>query len=575
MAIKESGSLSLEGDIVAEFGPTPPGSRPHNISEYYRDGDNVPDGPPANTDIPTVSTPRVSVSFSDYYGATSDQIPSGSPTVSSTRRVGDDVIVNVNGVSDADGIADTNWQVRFLVNGSAVTGYTSATRFGNGNLSETYQITSSNVANGDSISAQIGFTDNIGNSYSGITASNSVTAINTASTGSVTISTPLSGNPGYVSTTSAATLTANTSGISDRDGLRATTPFTYQWLRNGNALAGETGSTYTVKSTDVGQNISVSVVAYDIHDATTSFTSSSVTPLRPVVRFTTDIPSEVNEGETITVPAGSIEIENLPVNLTGDRLRVTTSINDSWILNGAIDVYRSITWAWVAADGVYKNTNEITITTTRDDSTLSNDSFITLFVEVDGLTQLSSGKKDITVRNLAPLPNLPTSISESAGGDPTSVFVAVRFFGNGEIRTIETGSQVATLKGTWVPIRDYNIAYRVRLTNVTTNEGISGNLSRTNPVDDGQYIALPTTATGFVEWRIDVSRIEPDPGSGSLSATVQVNQTGTTNSDTCSLTLTGNTSNTTTTTSTGGGTTSGGTGVRNPDGPPPDGGEFQ
>lgn len=581
MAIKETGSLSLEGDIVAEFGPTPPGSRPHDMSEYYRDGDNVPNGPPGNTDIPLISTPRTAVSFSDYYGATADQLSEGAPTVSADGQVGDNVFVNINNVSDPDGITGTrdgnpnanNWQVRFLVNGSAVTNYTSAGVFGSGLLSETYQITSENVANGDVITAQVGYTDDIGNSYSGITSSNSVTAVNTPASGTLSVFKPLPGNPGYISSTIATTLTANVSAIGDRDGLRATTPFTYQWLRNGNPLQGETGSTYTVKVTDIGQSISVSAVAYDIHDSTTSFTSSAVTPQRVVIRFTDAIPSEVNEGNTITIPEGSIEAENLPLNLTGDRLRVTTSVNDSWILNGAIDVYRSITWAWVAADGVYRNTNEITVTTTRDDSTLSNDSFVTLFVEVDGLTQLNTGRKDIFVRNLAPRPSLPTSISEDAGGDPQSVFVQVRLFGNGEIRTIETGTQDTTLKGTWVPIRDYDVAYQVRLTDVTEDEGIPGNLVRSNPVPDGQYIALPTTPDGFVEWRVTAVRIEPDPGIAGIDGTLEVNQTGTNNSDSCSLSLTANTSNVTTTT--GGTTGGGGTGVLNPDGPPPDGGEFQ
>ncbi|MDH3451910.1 MAG: DUF4347 domain-containing protein, partial [Gammaproteobacteria bacterium] len=44
-------------------------------------------------------------------------------------------------------------------------------------------------------------------------------------------------------------LTADTSGISDADGLGA---FSYQWLRNGGAIGGATASTYTLGDADVG-----------------------------------------------------------------------------------------------------------------------------------------------------------------------------------------------------------------------------------------------------------------------------------------------------------------------------------
>ena len=51
-------------------------------------------------------------------------------------------------------------------------------------------------------------------------------------------------------------LTADTSGISDADGLGA---FSYQWLRDGVAIGGATASTYTLTDTDVGTQISVEV----------------------------------------------------------------------------------------------------------------------------------------------------------------------------------------------------------------------------------------------------------------------------------------------------------------------------
>ena len=51
------------------------------------------------------------------------------------------------------------------------------------------------------------------------------------------------------------TLTADTSAITDADGLNNAT-FTYQWIRNDGAndtaISGATSSTYTLSETDVG-----------------------------------------------------------------------------------------------------------------------------------------------------------------------------------------------------------------------------------------------------------------------------------------------------------------------------------
>jgi hypothetical protein len=61
MAVKASGTLSLEGDVVGEFG----GARPHSLSEYYRGGGLVPDAAIANGNVPLSGA----ISFSDFYGS--------------------------------------------------------------------------------------------------------------------------------------------------------------------------------------------------------------------------------------------------------------------------------------------------------------------------------------------------------------------------------------------------------------------------------------------------------------------------------------------------------------------------
>ena len=58
------------------------------------------------------------------------------------------------------------------------------------------------------------------------------------------------------------TLTANTSGIADADGLESAT-FTYQWLADDSEIAGATNSTYTLADTDEGIAIKVEVTFTD------------------------------------------------------------------------------------------------------------------------------------------------------------------------------------------------------------------------------------------------------------------------------------------------------------------------
>ncbi|MGA7178783.1 MAG: DUF2341 domain-containing protein [Thiobacillaceae bacterium] len=67
------------------------------------------------------------------------------------------------------------------------------------------------------------------------------------------------------------TLSADTSGISDADGLGA---FSYQWLRNGVAVAGATASTYTLGNADVGSPISVQVSYTDGHGTNEAVSSA-------------------------------------------------------------------------------------------------------------------------------------------------------------------------------------------------------------------------------------------------------------------------------------------------------------
>ena len=82
------------------------------------------------------------------------------------------------------------------------------------------------------------------------------------------------------------TLTANTATISDADGLGA---FSYQWLRDGVAINGQTSATYLLGDADVGKAISVTVSYTDGDGANEAITSAATTSVQNV----NDLPSGV------------------------------------------------------------------------------------------------------------------------------------------------------------------------------------------------------------------------------------------------------------------------------------------
>ena len=96
---------------------------------------------------------------------------------------------------------------------------------------------------------------------------------NTRATGSPTIGgTPQVGQ----------TLTADTSGISDADGLtHASYTYLYQWIRNNANIAGQTESTYTLVDADEGKTIKVKVSFTDDANNQESRTSEATEAVAP------------------------------------------------------------------------------------------------------------------------------------------------------------------------------------------------------------------------------------------------------------------------------------------------------
>ena len=123
---------------------------------------------------------------------------------------------------------------------------------------------------------------------------------------------PASGAPTISGTAQVGeTLTADTSGITDEDGLDNVS-FTYQWLADGTAISGATGSTYILVADDEGKTIKVKVSFTDDggNDETlTSEATAAVAAAPPINTPATGVPTisgTAQVGETLTASTSSI-----------------------------------------------------------------------------------------------------------------------------------------------------------------------------------------------------------------------------------------------------------------------------
>ena len=163
----------------------------------------------------------------------------GAPTISGTVKVGDLLTAAVTGISDQDGLGNASFDYQWLADDTDIAGATGST----------YIL--ADADEGSAVNVQVSFTDDAGNEESLTSEPTAQVAArpNSPATGAPTISgTARVGE----------TLTADTSGISDANGL-ANATFSYQWLADGADIAGATGDTYTLVDADEGRAFSVRV----------------------------------------------------------------------------------------------------------------------------------------------------------------------------------------------------------------------------------------------------------------------------------------------------------------------------
>ena len=188
----------------------------------------------------------------------------GAPSITGTTQVGETLTADTSGIADADGMDGAEFSYQWQADDTDIGGGTG----------ETYTLAEADT--GKVIKVRVSFTDDAGNEE---TLTSAATAAVEAKPNAPATGMPTIGGAAQVG----ETLTANTSGIADADGL-TNVAFSYQWQVDGADLSGATGSTYTLADADEGKTVGVSVSFTDDagNDETlTSAATSSVAGLPP------------------------------------------------------------------------------------------------------------------------------------------------------------------------------------------------------------------------------------------------------------------------------------------------------
>ena len=226
---------------------------------------------------------------------TSDNSPAtGAPTITGTVQVGETLTADTSGIADADGLSNIQYEYQWLADNSDISGATNAT------------YTLADTDEGKVIKVRVSFTDDAGNEET------LTSAATDAVSAALAANTPATGAPTISGTAQVGeTLTANTSGIADADGL-TNVSYSYQWLADDAEIADATGLTYTLVAADEGKTIKVRVSFTDdagnyetLTSAATGAVAAAPTPNSPATGAPT-ISGTAQVGETLTADTSGI-----------------------------------------------------------------------------------------------------------------------------------------------------------------------------------------------------------------------------------------------------------------------------
>ena len=189
----------------------------------------------------------------------------GAPTISGTPQVEQTLTADTSSITDEDGLDNVSYAYQWVRNDGTDDADIA------GETGSTYTLVDADQ--GQTIKVKVTFTDDAGNDES-LTSAATVAVLarpNRAAAGLPTIS----GTPQVEQT-----LTADTSGISDEDGL-SNVSYTYQWIAGGTDISGATGTSYTPTADEEGLAIQVWVSFEDDAGHAETLTSAATLAVAP------------------------------------------------------------------------------------------------------------------------------------------------------------------------------------------------------------------------------------------------------------------------------------------------------
>ena len=224
----------------------------------------------------------------------------GLPTIGGTPQVDETLTADTSAISDEDGLTNVSWSYQWSAGGSDIDGATGST----------YTLTASEQ--GQTIQVQVTFTDDADNEET--LTSQATVAVAAASNREATGQPAIGGTPQV-----GETLTADTAGITDADGL-TNVSYEYQWLASGTDIDGATGPSYVLTSSEQGQTIQVRVTFTDDTDNDESLTSAATeTVLARPNRAAAGLPTisgTPQVDETLTADTSAISDEDGLTNVS-------------------------------------------------------------------------------------------------------------------------------------------------------------------------------------------------------------------------------------------------------------------
>ena len=417
---------------------------------------------------------------------------SGAPVVHGTAQAGESLWADASGIEDRNGLNRVQFQYQWTSNdGTTDTDIAGATDSG-------YTLVAADV--GKTIKVEVAFTDRRG--YSETRTSVATGAVAAAPNN------PPTGAPTISGTAQVGeTLTVNTSGIADADGLDNST-YSYQWMAGWTDIPGATGSSYTLTEDDEGLKIQVWVGFIDDSGTQEALTSAATDEVGFAVQ---------QQGASNTPATGEPTISGTAQ--VGEVLTAgTTGIADADGLSGATFAYQ-----WLADDVDISGATDATYTLVAGDEGRTIKVRVTVTDDAENETTLTSAATEAVAA--APQPDSP------ATGLPTISGTAQV----GEVLTAGTdgiadddGLTTSTYSYQWVASdgttdTDIPDATDATYTLVADDEGQTIKVRVTFTDDAENETTLTSAATEAVAAAPQPDR--PATGEPTISGTAQVGET--------------------------------------------------